>query len=132
VTLAVAVDSAPEGHGTTVGLRLSTPDGSTCSLGITPSLLETRITSGDVIVWQSRSCPDGLPAKNVVVRPKPAVVYSFGWDGQINPDSCSSSNRVAQPGGYWAEAALIGGEPHKTYFEVTAPSTPARQAAHPR
>ncbi len=132
VTLAVAVDSAPEGHGTTVGLRMSTPDGSTCSLGITPSLLETRITSGDVIVWQSRSCPDGLPAKNVVVRPRPAVVYSFDWDGQINPDSCSSSNRVAQPGGYWAEAALIGGEPHKTYFDVTAPSTPVRQAAHPR
>jgi hypothetical protein len=122
VFLSVAVANAPEGDGTTVGLRLSTKDGSTCSLGITPSLLETRITSGDVVIWQSGSCPDALPAKNVVVRPKPSVVYSYTWDGQINPDSCSATNRIALPGGYWAEAALIGGEPHKAYFEVTAPT----------
>jgi len=122
VTLAVVVDSAPEGDGTTVGLRMSTEDGTSCTLGISPSLLETRITSGDVIVWQSGSCPDALPAKNVVVRPKPALVYSYGWDGQINPDSCSDTNRVAAPGWYWAEAALIGGEPTKTQFQVTSTS----------
>lgn len=122
VTLAVVVKSAAIGKGTTVGLRMSTGDGTTCSLGITPSLLETRITSGAVVVWQSKSCPDALPAKNVVVRPKPGVVYSYAWDGQINPDSCSATDRVAQPGGYWAEAALIGGEPNKSYFEVTPKS----------
>lgn len=119
VVLAVVVDSAPEGDGTTVGLKMSMPDGSTCSLGITPRLLETRITSGGVLVWQSRSCPDGLAAKNVVVRPRPTLVYSFDWDGRVTPDSCTSSDQVAAPGGYWAEAALIAGEPQKAYFEVT-------------
>lgn len=98
---------------------MSTADGSTCSLGITPSLLETRIVSVPVVVWQSSSCPDALPAKNVVVRPRPAVVYSYEWDGQVNPDSCSATNRLARPGGYWAEAALIGGEPQRAYFAVT-------------
>lgn len=120
LVLAVVVENAVEGEGTTVGLRMSTPDGSTCSLGVTPRLLETRITSGDVLVWQSRSCPDGLAAKNVVVRPRPLLVYSFDWDGRVTPDSCTSSDQVAAPGGYWAEAALIGGEPQKTYFEVAA------------
>ncbi len=103
VTLAVVVDNAPEGQGTTVGLRMSTQDGSSCSLGITPSLLETRITSGIATVWQSGSCPDALPAKNVVVRPKPAVVYSYAWDGQLNPDSCSATNVVGE------ERLLLGG-----------------------
>jgi hypothetical protein len=114
------VPDARIGKGTTVGLRMATPDGSTCSLGVTPSLLETKITSGGVVVWHSTSCPDALPARNVVVRPKPRVVYSYTWDGQVNPDSCSASDVIAQPGGYWAEAALIGGEPTKAYFEVTA------------
>jgi hypothetical protein len=124
VSLAVVAHDTHLGAGTTVGLRMSTPDGSTCTLGITPSLLETRITSGDVVVWQSSSCPDALPAKNVVVRPKPVVVYSYTWDGQFNPDSCSATNRVASPGYYWAEAALIGGEPHQTQFHVSrAPTT---------
>jgi hypothetical protein len=119
VSLAVVAHDTHQGAGTTVGLRMSTSDGSTCTLGITPNLLETRITSGDVVVWQSSSCPDALPAKNVVVRPKPAVVYSYTWDGQFNPDSCSATNRIASAGYYWAEAALIGGEPHQTQFQVT-------------
>lgn len=119
VKLAVAVKSAHEGAGTKVRLAMSTTDGSTCSLGITPKVLELRITSGPATIWQSTSCPDGLAAKSVVVRPTPASVYSYQWDGRVSPDACSAGGRVAQPGGYWVEAALIGGEPHKAYFEVT-------------
>lgn len=118
--LEVVVDDAPTGEGTTVGLRMSTGDGSTCSLGITPRVLETRITSVPVVVWQSSNCPDALPAENVVVRPRPTLVYSFDWDGRVTLDSCTSSDQIAEPGGYWAEAALIGGEPQKAFFEVTA------------
>jgi hypothetical protein len=98
---------------------MSTTDGSTCSLGITPKVLELRITSGPATIWQSTSCPDGLAAKSVVVRPTPMTVYSYDWDGRLSPDACSAGGPVAQPGGYWAEAALIGGEPQKAYFEVT-------------
>lgn len=123
VTLALVVPDAPEGKGTTVGLRMATKDGSTCALGITPGVLETRIVSVPAVIWQSTSCPDALPAKNVVVRPRPAVVYSYTWDGQINPDSCSATDRIAKSGYYWAEAALIRGEPAKTQFHVTAPTS---------
>jgi hypothetical protein len=104
---------------------MSTPDGSTCSLGVSPNVLDTRITSGQTTIWQSQSCPDALPAKNVVVGPKPRRVYSFRWDGQFNPSSCSATNVEAKPGAYWAEAALVGGEPRKSYFEITSPSNPA-------
>ena len=115
------VGDAQAGAGNTVRLKMASADGSTCSLGITPSRLEIEITSGTATVWQSSSCPDGLAAKNVVVRPQPAVVYSLTWDGRITSDACSTKGKIAAPGGYWVEAALIGGAPHKSYFAITAP-----------
>lgn len=122
VVLAVDASSVKVGAGTKIGLRMSTPDGSTCSLAITPSLLDARITSGPATIWQSSSCPDALPVKNVVVGPQPRQVYAFPWDGKYNPNSCSTNAKDAAVGGYWAEAALVGGEPAKAYFEVTAKS----------
>lgn len=114
----------PTGHGTTVKLTMSTSDESTCSLGLRPNLLVAEITSGIASVWQSGTCPDALPAKNVVVRPEPAIVYSFRWNGHVSPYGCTA-DRVADPGVYWAHAALIGGTPRKASFEVTEPNNPA-------
>ena len=142
VRLAVDVHDTTVGAGNQVGLTMSTTDGSACSLGITPSMLEIRLTHEvpvtvgkqttmeEQVVWQSTSCPDGLAAKNVVVGPVPAVVYSLRWDGNLNPDACSSTGTVGQPGTYWAEAALIGGEPSKVRFLVTTPK-PAKAPASP-
>lgn len=127
VRLSLAADSAPPGAGTKVRLTMSTTDGSTCTLGITPALLETRIESGDVTVWQSTTCPDGLGAKNVVVRPQPAVLYSFGWHGYQNRNGCQGTGTVASPGRYLAVAALIGGEPASASFYVTEPDAAAHQ-----
>ena len=67
-----------------------------------------QTTMEEQVVWQSTSCPDGLAAKNVVVGPVPAVVYSLRWDGNLNPDACSSTGTVGRPGVYWAE-----GRPHR-------------------
>lgn len=120
ITLTVDVNTAIQGKGTRVGLRMATKDGTTCSLGVMPSKLEIKITSTPATIWQSTTCPDGLPAKNVVVGPRPAVVYSIHWDGHIDPNACRTGWRVADPGGYWATAALIGGEPHTAYFAVVA------------
>lgn len=101
---------------------MSTTDGSTCSLGITASLLETKIASAQGLAWHSDACPDELPAKNVVVRPQPAVLYSFHWDGYETANTCGDSGKVAPPRRYQVSAALIGGRPHGTYFWVTEPA----------
>lgn len=124
VRLALSVDSIPTGYGTTVKIAMSTSDGSTCSLGLRPSLLVAKITSGIATVWQSGNCPDALPAKNVVVRPEPGVVYSFRWNGRVSPYGCTA-DRVADPGTYWAHAALVGGQPRQASFVVTEPNNPA-------
>ena len=104
---------------------MSTTNASTCTLGVSPSLLEARLSSAKGIVWASTSCPDGLAAKNVVVGPTPATVYSFDWDGKISPDACTSKGSVAPPGNYTVEAALIGGEPASAHFVVTDRADPA-------
>jgi hypothetical protein len=118
LTLSVEVGRAVEGQGARVRLSMATTDGSTCSLGLTPSGLEIEITSGPATIWHSTSCPDGLPAKNVVVQPRAEVVYSIHWDGHIDSNACRTGWRTADPGGYWVTAALVGGEPDRTYFAV--------------
>ncbi len=114
----------------TVRYTMSTTDGSTCSLGVTPALMETKITSlsraGESVVWQSSSCPDEVPAKNVVVRPQPVMLYAFHWDGDITDGTCRGTGSTAAPGTYRVVAALIGGEPHGSDFFVTEPDLAAR------
>jgi hypothetical protein len=104
---------------------MSTKDGSACSLGLAPSRLEVRITTGHVTVWDSSTCPDGLPAENVVVGPRPAAVYTLHWDGHIDSNACKAGSRVAEAGGYWVEAAVVGGNPDRTYFAVVPDGSPA-------
>ena len=79
-----------------------------------------RITSGDDVVWTSDDCPDKLLAEEVVVRADPAGVYTFRWDGHRSTGSCAGAGPVAKPGGYWVEAALIGADAHKAFFDVRA------------
>lgn len=118
VELAVVVKDAEVDHGTTVGVSMSTVDGSVCSLGVAPSRFEAQVTSGPATVWQSTKCADALPARNVVVGPTPRVVYSYRWNGRVEPYGCTAT-RVAKPGVYWAWASIVGGNPAKAAFEVT-------------
>lgn len=69
-------------------------------------------------MWQSSSCPDNLSARNIVVGPTQRQVYSFTWDGRDNDHGCTPDGKIATPGGYWVQAALIGGNPAKVYLAV--------------
>ena len=106
--------------------RMWTTDGSTCRLGITPALMETKIYSAAGTAWQSSMCPDELAAKNVVVRPEPESLYSFHWDGHLRAGACMVTGELAPPASYTVAAALIGGEPQTGSFFVTEPSVPLR------
>jgi hypothetical protein len=118
--MSIEVADSLEGHANTATLVLTVPSGvEACTLPITPDSLVARVTSGSDVVWSSTDCPDAFPAKQVVVRHDPATVYSLNWNGRRSTGHCGSPGSVAPPGGYWVEAALIGGDPHKAYFDVT-------------
>lgn len=123
----IEVADSVQGHHNTATLVLTIPAGvDACTLPITPDSLVARITSGADVVWSSADCPDALLAKQVVVRSDPATVYSVDWNARRSTPNCATEGQVAPPGGYWVEAALVGGEPHKAYFDITPP----RSAKH--
>lgn len=120
VGMSIDVSDASVGEATTATLVLTSRATAACTLAITPASLVLRITSGDVVVWSSDDCPDMLPARQVVVRADPATEYRFEWDGKGSVEGCSPAGPTASPGGYWVEAALVGAESHRGYFDVVA------------
>ncbi len=115
-------DSAP-GAPNTATLLLTSTDSPACTLSITPETMVVRITSGPDVVWSSDDCPDALRAQRVVAREDPPASYRFRWSGQRSSENCQPVGSVPEPGGYWVEAALVGGDPHKAYFDVKAPKS---------
>ncbi len=111
-------DSAP-GEPNTATLLLTSTDSPACALAITPDDLVVRVTSGADVVWSSDDCPDLLRAKEIVVRADPPTAYEFHWNGRRSEQNCQPVDTLPTPGGYWVQAALIGGDPHKAYFDIT-------------
>ena len=113
-------DSAP-GEANTATLLLTSLGTPACTLSITPETMVVRVTSGQDVVWSSDDCPDTLRARQVVAREDPPAAYQFQWSGQRSSENCQPVDSIPEPGGYWVEAAMIGGEPHKAYFDIKAP-----------
>ena len=118
VGMTIAVEDVKAGASTPIKLLMTGEPGTACTQAITPSTLVLRVTSGDDVVWTSDDCPDKLLAAEVVVRARPAGVYVFDWTGHRLTGSCAGTGALAKPGGYWVEAALIGADSHKAFFDV--------------
>lgn len=117
--MSIDVSDAKAGAINTATFELTSLDTVACTLAITPTTLVVKVTSGSDTVWSSDDCPDALLAKQVVVRADPASHYQFTWGGKRSSDGCQPVDGAVTPGGYWIQAALIGGEPHKAYFDLT-------------
>jgi len=117
----VVVDVADMRAGRTqpIGLKLTSVGVAACTLAITPDTLALRITSGEDVIWASQNCPNALLAREVVVRAHQPTVYEFDWNGYRSTDTCAKPGKMAPPGGYWVEVALIGAAVHRAYFDVT-------------
>lgn len=127
VDMSIDVSDSVEGRSSSATFVFQLPRSAVaCTLAITPDTMVTRVTSGPDVVWSSGECPDALLAKEIVVRADPATVYQFQWNGRRSTQECKVPGKVAPPGGYWVEAALVGGEPHKAYFDITAPRSRQR------
>ena len=116
--ITISVADAPAGQANRATLKFRPESTLACTLGVTPDVLEIRITSGTDVVWSSAECPAQVAAQQIVARDKPAGRYQFTWDGDRSSPSCTHGD-AALPGGYWVEVALIGGEPTSAYFDVT-------------
>jgi len=119
VDIAIVVDDTTEGRGMSARLRLTSEAEPACTLAITADSLALRVTSGSDTVWTSQECPDSVSSRRVVVRQKPATVYTFDWDGKRSVVNCQSPGEVAGAGGYWLEAALVGAGVERAYFDIT-------------
>lgn len=107
------------GEANKVRLLLTSIKSTACTLAITPESLVLRVTSGPDVIWTSDNCPDKLLARALVVTQDSPTSYDFVWDGHRSTDSCRAPGKVARPGGYWVEAALIGADTHKGFFDIT-------------
>jgi hypothetical protein len=118
VAMDVAVHDVAAGHSAPVQLKLTSVGVPACTLAVTADTLALRITSGPDVVWTSDECPNSVLARELIVRAHEPTVYTFDWNGYRSTQTCANPGKVAQPGGYWAEAALIGADVHRTYFDV--------------
>jgi hypothetical protein len=119
VAMVIDVSDVRAGRSEPIALKLTSRGAPACTLAITPDTLALRVTSGADVIWSSQDCPNALLARELVVRAHHPTVYQFDWNGYRSTDTCAKPGKVATPGGYWAEAALIGGPVHRAYFDVT-------------
>ncbi len=119
VDMTIDVADARAGQSNTATFVLTSIDTPACTLSVTPATVVINVTSGDDTVWSSDDCPDALLAKQIVVRSDPPSSYEFTWNGRRSSEGCQLDDTLPEPGGYFVEAALIGGEPHEAYFDLT-------------
>lgn len=112
-------------------LGLSTTGRQACTLQLTADKLALEVTSGDDLIWQSNTCPDVLDPQSVTLRPGWLSYVEAMWSGRRATDDCLASNEFAEPGYYWAEAAVIGGEPARGQFRLEEPPPPPPPSKKP-
>ena len=117
--LELDVSDAEAGDANAATLLFSSTRARACTLDITAKTLAVRVTSGPDVVWSSEHCPDALRAKRIVVRSDPPTAYEFVWNGRRSAEGCGAVSELPAPGGYWVEAALIGGDPQRAFFDLT-------------
>lgn len=105
-------------------LGLSTRTEPACTLSLESDKIAIEVTSGDDVIWRSMACDRLLEPQTVVLRRGWVSYVDLNWNGRRGVDDCSPTNAHAKPGYYWAEAALVGGEPHRGQFQLTEKPDP--------
>jgi hypothetical protein len=134
--VAVVPDVVDAHTGGPVPLRLglATLTTSACSLRLSQRLLALELVSGEDLIWRASACPDALEPQTLTLRRGWITYVEVNWNGRRGTEDCLPTNDLAKPGYYWAEAAVIGGEPERSQFRLTTPPPPepSRPAASRR
>ncbi len=120
VALRVRAADAVEGHGTEFRLVFRGVTRAACTLDVAPGTVEIRVVSASSVVWATADCPDLFPAKRLVVRAGVRTTYDYDWNGHSSVLGCHGTGSAAKPGQYWVEAAMVGGNPVRVPFTITA------------
>lgn len=115
--------------GSAVPLRLgfSTTGERACSLQVSGKDLALEITSGEDLIWQLSGCPAVFERQQLDLRPGWVTYTEVAWNGRRGEDDCADTNALAEPGYYWAEAAMLSGEPARGQFRLTEPPPPPQK-----
>ncbi|WP_162794584.1 hypothetical protein [Nocardioides houyundeii] len=104
-----------------IGLNLRTKTTPACTWQVSGDTVTVKITSGSDDIWQSRHCPQVLPAQDVVIYQASDTVVPMRWNGRRSSEDCSAQNDWARVGFYHVVAAAYAGEPTDVQFELRVP-----------
>ncbi len=111
------------GRAVAVTLRVVSVSPQPCTVRIDPSTFVLGVKGDDGAVWSTQTC-EGVEARTVDVHPSWATVVEVAWNGRADADSCDDKGEFVAPGGYTAQAALLGGDPVSAEFTLTPAPTP--------
>lgn len=132
VAVTPRVENGVAGQDVTIALSFRSTDAAACTWRLTGGRLLVRVTDGDEELWTTQDCPDAVPERDIVVRDVVATVVPMTWsEGKKSDESCSSDTDWVMPGRYTVAAAVLGGEPDQTRFEL-ARATPSTVTATPK
>ena len=84
-------------------------------------LLAEVVNPAGVPVWDVADCPRDLPTGVVALRSGWQTAVALTWSGRRRDRTCVQATEPVEPGTYELRAAVVGGEPASSDFEVTAP-----------
>ncbi|MBA2740213.1 MAG: hypothetical protein H0U47_11210 [Nocardioidaceae bacterium] len=122
--------AAVAGEPVLLGLTLRTTASTPCRIELTPELLlvQVSITERSTAVWDTTRCPGSLPDGTIALQPGWQTMLSVPWSGRLGDRGCSGLTDAAKPGEYAVQAAVIGGEPGRSGFVLSATPPPDRAA----
>ncbi len=111
------VGAAQAGAETALQLQVTSMSDTTCRLPLGERLLVQVSRDGEP-AWRLADCPAALSTESVVLYPSWTSVVDVTWSGRTSNATCSVGTRAVRPGAYRLQAAMLGGEPDTTRFEV--------------
>jgi len=84
-------------------------------------LLAEVVNPAGVPVWDVADCPRDLPVGAVTLRSGWQSAVALTWSGRRRDRTCVQATEPVEPGTYELRAAVVGGEPSSSAFEVVAP-----------
>ena len=114
--------NAVSGQQVQLQLTLSTTSTDPCRLQTSTDevLVQVSKVNRPTVIWDVKRCPGSLPARTVTLRPGWQTALTVPWSGRRGDRGCTGLTDAAEPGSYAVQAAVVGGEPARSGFVLSA------------
>ena len=82
----------------------------TCLLTLAKADFELKVSSGDKVVWSSKSCSTAVFAVAAKLEIDQTVSWTIAWDGRGSAAGCATVGTPPKAGTYLATAQVAGGK----------------------